>query len=68
MIKKHMSMSGDSMGGGSNNKTVTTMSKNSSSPTTYKNLRIGRPVGKPSVSQAKIVAAVRAVMKEDGMI
>ena len=66
-MKKHMSMNGDSRGVSGKSKPATSLDQ-AAVAAVYRNLRIGRPVGKPSIPKAKIVAAVRAVMKEDGMI
>lgn len=70
MIKKHISMNGDSRGTATKPKASpqVTPQADRGSAKIYKNLRIGQPVGTPSISKAKITAAVRAVMKEDGMI
>jgi hypothetical protein len=62
--KRQISLKGDS--GASKRKSTTPKLNGSNS--TYKSLQIGKAIGKPSVSQDKIVAAVRTVMREDGMI
>ena len=65
---KHILLKGDSGATGSTVKKNTAKGGLNGSNAIYKNLQIGKPVGKPSVSQAKITAAVRNVMREDGMI
>ena len=70
MADKHIMLNGDSRGSNGNGKKngQIALGKRHSAGTLYKNLRIGQPVGTPTISKAKMVAAVRAVMKEDEMI
>jgi hypothetical protein len=64
-MSKHMLVNGDS-----NHPVVKDVRVNNSKATVnaYKAIRIGHPVGTPTVKSSQIVQAVRKVMKEDGMI
>ncbi|MFM9902999.1 MAG: hypothetical protein ACKVQJ_00340 [Pyrinomonadaceae bacterium] len=70
MVDKHMSVNGDSMSPDSaeSKKKAANAIVKSGKASPYKDIRIGRPVGTPSVPRSRIAAAVRNVMKNDGMI
>ena len=67
MIKRGMVLNGDS-GNSTSRRTSDKHHRTLTNKDFYKNVKIQRSIGKPSVSRQEITKAVRAVMREDGLI